>query len=801
MPMVYNGEMPELTRDAERLCLEYAIHQSKIASLEAIMNAQYEQAIMEADYRVLTEGGTFDDLEALYMEAEEGQKPKEMGIIRTIISTIGKKLQEFGDWILKALGQNGERLQKDVPEDAQVEEDNFVVALAETVASKAEGFFSFAKESLAKVKGALEGTVDSNDVMKITGTISAAAFGLGALIAGSKEERELRKANGGTRQVTKKNVFEWIQQFKKIEDDATEVKNQAEGILGLLQQGKGTVSAVYNQNMEKHMAAKQERAQKRTDKKAEKERAAAANAPAQPAQQPTNESASMYGLESYDSLFMEAGKQRSFSSYINALHKAIQAGDKAAAQKIYNSAVNAAKAQNVGEKGQNALASAQKALNRMPDTPKQKQPAKQANPQPQQTQNAQPAQQPTQNAQPQQTPPAQPANNPQQPQQKPAAKPKAAPKQNAQPQQPQQSSGSSGSILSDGNASNDDYQTGGSEPAKSQPKQGKADASGTPQEGAQKKGANADPENSIPMQNYGEDTPMPKEKKPTKVQGNAKQMSKALQGSEIDQKTGLTKEDQKRIKECEAALNNEANVKEYQDLQKAGTLPTDKKGQPLSYENWVANTKISYSKTPGGKPSKELLNSVANANKRNGKYVIGTAEMQLDHKGVLGRNEKALQKAVDNSTTDGGSFDDAQPTMRVQVDTKWYDQAIVIVKSILDIVVLMIPASFKCLSSSAADMCSWLHKKAGQAKDAITGKLGKGNNGGEEGAQPAEGTEGQEGQPAQPAPDQNGQPAQQPTGESVEEPDLFGIHEEFMEYADTPSEEDLNMFSAIIDNL
>lgn len=800
MPMVYNGEMSDLEREGTRLLLECEIHQSKIASIKSILNAQYEQAIMEADYKVLTEGGTFDDLEALYMEAEESQEPKKVGIIRTIISTIAKKLQEFGDWILNALGQNGERLQKDVPDDAAVEEDGFTVSLLSIISDKAEGFFSFAKKSLSTIKGALEGSVDTSDVMKITGTITAAAFGLGALVANSKEEKAARAANAANKTVTKKNLFDYIAQWRKIETEAKEVQSEAQGILGLLEQGKGTISAIYNDNLNKHMDKKQARAQKKVDKKAAKDRAAEREAAANPAPAaaPVEESASSsYGLESYDSLFIEAGKTRSVADYINELHTVIQSGDKQKALRVYNAAMSAGLSggKPVSEKAQKALSNAKRAIDRMPDTPKQQEPQ----------QNAQPAQKTAPKPAPQPTPQdqsAQPAA-PAQPKPTPAPK-QQAPQQNAQPAQKtapkapetKKDDSASGGILSSGNETREQYSKVGKAPATKTQKEQDTVSNPSSQKMT---GAYVDNGKDIPIKDAGSTDYQGDVKKQGTVSMKAGVANNAAKSVAVDKKTGQTKEDMARIKECEAALNNQNNIQEYQNLQKAGNVPKDKKGNPISYEEWIANTKVSYSKRPGEKIPKDILNDVANAAKNNDKYKAYVGELKTTSN-TPRSNNSTVAKSLNNATVDydDSTYDAAKTTMRAQVDTAWYDKAIAIVESILQIVMLMIPASFKCIMSSASDMCSWIHSKASAAKDKVTGKKASGEQ------QPAQGADqAQQGGEAAPAPEGGSEQAAptQPTGESAQEPDLFGIHAEYMEYVNAPSEDEMEMFSSIIDNL
>ena len=196
---------------------------------------------------------------------------------------------------------------------------------------------------------------------------------------------------------------------------------------------------------------------------------------------------------------------------------------------------------------------------------------------------------------------------------------------------------------------------------------------------------------------------------------------------------------------------------------------------------------------------KDILNDVANAAKNNDKYKAYVGELKTTSN-TPRSNNSTVAKSLNNATVDydDSTYDAAKTTMRAQVDTAWYDKAIAIVESILQIVMLMVPASFKCIMNSASDMCSWIHAKASAAKDKVTGKKASGEQ------QPAQGADqGQQGGEATPAPEGGSEQAAptQPTGESAQEPDLFGIHAEYMEYVNSPSEDEMEMFSSIIDNL
>ena len=89
MATVFGASLSPMEREAQLIFMECDMTASKIEAIQDITNAQYDRAIMAAEYTVLKTGGTYDDLDRLMMEAAAQQGEKKVGIIRTILNSIG----------------------------------------------------------------------------------------------------------------------------------------------------------------------------------------------------------------------------------------------------------------------------------------------------------------------------------------------------------------------------------------------------------------------------------------------------------------------------------------------------------------------------------------------------------------------------------------------------------------------------------------------------------------------------------------------------------------------------------------
>ena len=124
MATVFGASLSPMEREAQLIFMECEMTSSKIEAIQDITNAQYDRAIMAAEYTVLKTGGTYDDLDRLMMEAAAQQGEKKVGIIRTILNSIGSAISSIGNWIQRNLGANNDRL-NGLPANAQGDVDGY----------------------------------------------------------------------------------------------------------------------------------------------------------------------------------------------------------------------------------------------------------------------------------------------------------------------------------------------------------------------------------------------------------------------------------------------------------------------------------------------------------------------------------------------------------------------------------------------------------------------------------------------------------------------------------------------------
>ena len=147
MATVFGASLSPMEREAQLLFMECEMNSSKIEALQDIVNAQYERAINEAEYTVLKTGGTYDDLDRLMMEAAAQQGEKKVGIIRTILNSIGSAISSIGNWIQRNLGANNERL-NGVPAGTTVGSDGYDLKVANEGLTGLPKVFNRLKENI-----------------------------------------------------------------------------------------------------------------------------------------------------------------------------------------------------------------------------------------------------------------------------------------------------------------------------------------------------------------------------------------------------------------------------------------------------------------------------------------------------------------------------------------------------------------------------------------------------------------------------------------------------------------------------
>ena len=295
MATVFGASLSPMEREAQLLFMECYMNSSKIEALHDITNAQYERAIAEAEYTVLRTGGTYDDLDRLMMEAAEQQGEKKVGIIRTILNSIGSTISKIGNWIQRNLGANQERLNQ-IPDGASGEVSSYDMEVTTSGLKGLPGLINKLKNILKTINEYIRGNTKAAIA---TGVVTVAGIFTAIFVRGSKEEAEAKEKPPV--QSNKETIIDYMRQYLKLQKEAEGAADEANKLLDKL----GAPVKVWKENRERIAAKKNE---KREKKAAEK--AAAAAGKSDNTEEAQTESAEMYGLSAYDGLFMEANKQK-----------------------------------------------------------------------------------------------------------------------------------------------------------------------------------------------------------------------------------------------------------------------------------------------------------------------------------------------------------------------------------------------------------------------------------------------------------------------------------------------------------
>ena len=294
MATVFGASLSPMEREAQLLFMECEMNSSKIEALQDITNAQYERALAEAEYIVLKTGGTYDDLDRLMMEAAAQQGEKKVGIIRTILNSIGSTISKLGEWIQRNLGANNERL-TGVPAGTTVNTDAYDLKAANDGLTGLPKVFNRLKEIIAGIKACMSEHKEFTIASLAVGAVAA------VLVRGSKEEQEAKEAP--ITEVTKETAQDMFNKLMKLQGTANELTGECNSLLDKLtlpiKAGKAKAEDI---------------AGKKNAKREAKENAAAGDNGGQQQAAPAGEeakteSAEEYGLGAYDGLFMESRRR------------------------------------------------------------------------------------------------------------------------------------------------------------------------------------------------------------------------------------------------------------------------------------------------------------------------------------------------------------------------------------------------------------------------------------------------------------------------------------------------------------
>lgn len=305
MATVFGASLSPMEREAQMIFMECEMTSSKIEAIQDITNAQYDRAIMAAEYTVLKTGGTYDDLDRLMMEAAAQQGEKKVGIIRTILNSIGSAISSIGNWIQRNLGANNDRL-NGLPANAQGDVDGYDLKAANEGLTGLPKVFNKLKEIIKSINACIQGNKEF-----AVASIAVAAVAA-VLVKGSKEEQEAKEEP--ITQVNKETAQDMLNRFLKLQGTANELTGEVDTLLKKL-----------GLPMKALKAKAEDIAAKKNQKRAEKDAQASGNGGGDQQQQQAQpetasapidhvagdnmmESAETYGLGAYAGLFMEAGE-------------------------------------------------------------------------------------------------------------------------------------------------------------------------------------------------------------------------------------------------------------------------------------------------------------------------------------------------------------------------------------------------------------------------------------------------------------------------------------------------------------
>lgn len=291
MATVFGASLSPMEREAQLLFMECEMNSSKIEALQDIVNAQYERAINEAEYTVLKTGGTYDDLDRLMMEAAAQQGEKKVGIIRTILNSIGSAISSIGNWIQRNLGANNERL-NGVPAGTTVGSDGYDLKVANEGLTGLPKVFNRLKEIIAGIKACMSEHKEFTIASIAVGAVAA------VLVRGSKEEEAAKEEP--VKEVTKETVQDMLNRYLKLQGTANELTGECDTLLKKLGLPLAAVKAKAEDIAGKKNAKREAKANAEAGDNGGQQQAAPAGEEAK------TESAEDYGLGAYDGLFMES---------------------------------------------------------------------------------------------------------------------------------------------------------------------------------------------------------------------------------------------------------------------------------------------------------------------------------------------------------------------------------------------------------------------------------------------------------------------------------------------------------------
>ena len=200
---IFNEYLTGIDRELAIEESAFDVEFSKLQTMYEMVKLQYDQMCKDAELKVLTESGTYDDLTFLISEAEAEVGEQKKGIIARFIEAIGKLFSAIGKKISEIFGLGDANMDVEVPADT-VEKGN---ALLNSINN--------AQNGIAKLRnGDFTGALDLLKALAIPVIATGATVGGVVLYKKGKLDELIKKIQAG---------------FQKLKEGFEDAKNKILG--------------------------------------------------------------------------------------------------------------------------------------------------------------------------------------------------------------------------------------------------------------------------------------------------------------------------------------------------------------------------------------------------------------------------------------------------------------------------------------------------------------------------------------------------------------------------------------------
>ena len=282
MATTLGAHLSPLELDSRIMSIGAEASLAKIYALEAVIDANLEADYLYAEYTVLREGGDMDDLELLYLEAEQEATKKKEGLISQLINWITTNLSRFFGWLSDLFGKKMENIN---PKERK-KVNKYEMDRTREIITKWDKFRSGIENIINGIK--------ENDAAKagISVVSLLGSAGLGFLVRGKLDEDRKENDKGETTTVSGEEIIETVSKLgtikKKLEEWIKEFNN-------------------FRSEFVDKVNAEAEKIQKNKD---EKKAAKAAGANNSNTEEETKEESVITASDLFGSYFMEARNRR-----------------------------------------------------------------------------------------------------------------------------------------------------------------------------------------------------------------------------------------------------------------------------------------------------------------------------------------------------------------------------------------------------------------------------------------------------------------------------------------------------------